>query len=465
MRHLVENAGRLVSKSDLIDAVWPEVAVSDESLTQCVSEARRAFGDNGQTFIKTVPRRGYRFAVPVWRPDQRRALRQAVSGVADDLPSIAVLPFVDLAGNDREAYFAEGMTEDIIIALSRFSELSVIARNSSFQYKRRATDIRQIGAELGARYVLEGSIRRVADRLRVNAQLVDAVTGAHRWADSYDREVRDVFAVQDEVARTIVALLAAHVMKAESERALQRPPGDWRSYDCYLRGVAAYNAHVSEHNLELLYEARRLLEKSLDLDPNYARAHAMLSRTFVRSYIEPLDRDYLGSGTLAHAHMIAETAVRVDPNLPFARSQLGWVLSFMFRHDEAIAEFEHAVSLNPSFTDSRFGLALVFAGQSERAIDVLNASLRLDPFQTPVRLAYLGHAHFMLSLLTEAMPPLRACVSRIPGFRIGHVWLAATYAKSGTDWGCEDRGGAGAKDRARFRHREMAEDRALQEAG
>jgi adenylate cyclase len=433
LSHLVQNAGRLVTKSDLIDAVWPNIVVTDESLMQCVSEARRALGRHGRTFIRTVPRRGYRFAVPVEMPATESPrigedLNQARSPGRCNLPMIAVLPLVDLSGDQREQYLADGITDDIITELSRFTELSVIARNSSFQYKDKIADIRKIGMELGVRYLLEGSIRRAAGHLRVNARLVDATTGTDLWAERYDRELRDVFAVQDDVVGTIVSLLAAHVTKAESERALQKPPADWQSYDYYLRGAAVYSTHVSEHRLDLLYDARKLLERSLDIDPDYSRAHAMLSRTFTRAYVEPLDQDYLDSSALSRAHDLAERAVRLDPNLPFARSQLGWVLSFMRRHDEAIAEFEHAVSLNPSYTDFRFGLGLVFAGQSERAINVLRTSLRLDPFQTPVRLAYLGHAYFMLDRLTEAVSPLRECVARIPRFRVARVWLAATYA-------------------------------------
>src|SRR5262249_28049506 len=169
-----------------------------------------------------------------------------------------------------------GITEDIITELSRFSELLVIARNSSFQYKGKAVDIRQVGRKLGARYVLEGSVRRSGDRVRITAQLVDAVTGAHRWAEPYDRELHDAFAVQDEVARAIVAILAAHVNRAEIERVLLKPPAVWEAYDYYLRGAEAYFLHINRRTKASLYDARRLLEQSLAIDPDYARAAAIL---------------------------------------------------------------------------------------------------------------------------------------------------------------------------------------------
>jgi adenylate cyclase len=170
-----------------------------------------------------------------------------------------VLPFANLSGDPQQDYFSDGITEDIITELSRFSELLVIMRNSSFQYKGKAVEIRQVGRELGARYVLEGSVRRDGDRVRITAQLIDAETGAHRWAERYDRELRDAFAVQDEVARAIVALLAAHVNRAETQRAMLKPPATWEAYDYYLRGAEAFLLHTNSRTKASLYEARRLL--------------------------------------------------------------------------------------------------------------------------------------------------------------------------------------------------------------
>jgi TolB-like protein len=220
LRVLAQNPGRLLQKDELLSAVWPDVTVTEEALAHCVSEVRRALSDRGQVIIKTVPRRGYLFACAVKRetadiPEERpnRAL------ALPDKPSIAVLPFTNLGADAEQEYLADGIVEDIITELSRFSELFVIARNSSFQYKGKATDVRQVGRDLGVRYVLEGSVRRGGDRLRISAQLIDAATGTHRWAERYDRKLADVFAVQDEVVGTIAAILAAHVRKAETERA------------------------------------------------------------------------------------------------------------------------------------------------------------------------------------------------------------------------------------------------------
>src|SRR5258707_1498617 len=272
--------------------------------------------------------------------------------------SVAVLPFANLSGDPQQDYRSDGITEDITTELSRFSELLVIGRNSAFQYKGKAVDLRQIGRELDARYLLEGSVRRSGDRIRITAQLIDAATGAHRWAERYDRELHDVFAVQDEVARAIVAILAAHVKRAETQRVLLKPPAAWEAYEYYLRGAEAFFLHQSGRTKASLYDARRLLEQSLAIDPDYARAAAMLSWTHHHDYVEPFDGDYLSPAALDRALELAEAAVHLGARLPQARAQLGYVLLSRRRHDDAIAEFERAFTLNPNFFDPRFALAL-----------------------------------------------------------------------------------------------------------
>jgi adenylate cyclase len=439
LRCLVENAGRLVTKDELIKAVWPNVIVTDESLARCISEVRQAIADSGQTTIKTVPRRGYRFSSPVSRqPENSETVTVAAMSPAIGTeprtavrPSIAVLPFINLSGDPQQEYFSDGITEDIITELSRFSELAVIARNSTFQYKGKALDVRDVRQQLGVRYVLEGSVRRVGDRIRINAKLIDAASGAHLWAERYDREVSDVFAVQDEVTRAIVTVLAGYLNMAEAERALLKPPAAWEAYDYYLRGTRAYWLGFTESAVVSIYQARRLLEKSLSIDPNYARAYAILARSYTVTYLEPRDGDYLLAAGLERAHGFARKAVQLDGGLPEAHAQFGWVLLFQRQHEAAIVEYERAISLNPNFTDPGFGLCLMFAGEPRRAMEILEANLRLDPFQNASRLGYIGHAHYMLKRYPEAIPPLRECVWRMPNFRIAKLWLAAAYAQAG----------------------------------
>ena len=312
------------------------------------------------------------------------------------------MSFENLSGDPQQEYFSDGITEDIITELSRFSELAVIARNSTFQYKGKALDVRDVGRQLGVRYVLEGSIRRVDGRIRINAKLIDAVSGAHLWAERYDRELSDVFAVQDEVTRAIVTVLAGYLNLAEAERTLLKPPAAWEAYDYYLQGTRAYWLGFTESAVASTYEARRLLEKSLSIDPNYARAYAILARSYVATYLEPRDGDYLLAAGLERAHEFARKAVQLDGGLPEAHAQFGWVLLFQRQYEAAIVEYERAILLNPNFTDTSYGLCLMFAGEPKRAIDILQANLRLDPFQNASRLGYIGHAHYMLNRYTAA---------------------------------------------------------------
>jgi adenylate cyclase len=443
LRYLLENADRIVTKQELMKAVWPNVIVTDQALTHCVGEVRQAIGDSKQTIIKNIPRRGYRFTAPVLRvsatvpqpafPTEPAGTHPGPRSQSPllDRPSVAVLPFANLSGDPQQDYFSDGITEDIITELSRFSELMVIARNSSFQYKGKAVDIRQIGRELGALYIMEGSVKRIGDRVRITAQLIDAMTGAHRWAERYDRERHDVFAVQDEVVRAIVAILAAHVKRAETERALLKPPAAWEAYEYYLRGAEAYFLHQSRGAKASLYDARGLLERCLAIDATYARAAAMLSRTYQHAYTQPVDGDYLSPAALDRALELAETAVRLDVRLPQARAQLGDILIYKGQHNAAIAEFERGFALNPNFIDDRFAKALMYSGEPAGAIEVLEANMRLDPFPWPTAFGHMGMANYMLGRYGEAVRLCRECALRMPNVQWSHLLLASAYGQSG----------------------------------
>src|SRR5262245_16256442 len=393
-----------------------------------------AFEDIGQHQLKNIDHAVHIYrvlldhaATTTVKPEQAPPPAHALP----DRPSIAVLPFDNLSPHLEQGYLVDGIVEDIITELSRFSELFVIARNSSFQYKGNSPDIRHVGCALGVRYVLEGSIRRAGDRIRISAQLIDAVTGAHRWGERYDRELKDVFAIQDEVSRAIVAILVAHVNKAEAERTLLKPPAIWQAHDFFMRASDIYSRMWSSFNVADLYEARRLLERSISLDPNYARAYAALSNTHLTAWVHPLDEDCFSPAALERAHRLAWKAVQLDPNLPIAHANLGNVLTFEGQHEHSIAAFERAIALNPNYTDSRFGLTLLRAGEPARATHVIEAHLRYDPFCAPWVLGQLGLARYMLKEYSKALPPLREWTSRAPGMRQGHVWLAANLAQLG----------------------------------
>jgi adenylate cyclase len=446
LAYLVERAGTPVGKDEIIQAVWPDVTVTEESLTRCVSDIRLALDDSGQRVIKTLPRRGYVLAAPVIGPDPGDAAtspsahtRPLSPPSQDDRPAIAVLAFDNVSGDPGEQYFSDGITDDIITELSRFSSLIVIARNSSFQYKGRSVDVRRIGQELGVGYVLEGSIRRDGERLRLTAQLIDALSGAHRWAERYDRPSTDVFAVQDEIARTIAVLVAAHVDKAELNRALIKPPASLQAYDCYLRGVSSVDAfyaasfYAAHRDIDHLRDARRWFEQAIAIDPRHARACAALAASYLPTYVYRFkeDEEFFNPATLERMRTLALRAIELDPRLPDGHNSFGNILKFQGQHDASIAAYERARALNPNQVAWRFAATLVFAGQHERAIEVARACMRLDPFYPPTAPGWLGFAYFMLKRYSEALPPLLESTSRAPGWQPGHLFLAATYARLG----------------------------------
>jgi adenylate cyclase len=436
LRHLVESAGRLVTKDEAVAAVWGATAVTDDSLARCISDVRAAIADRHHRVIKTVPRRGYIFTSNVTGEEQVDARMEDIDAAApisltEDQASIAVLAFTNLSGDPREEYLSDGITEDIITELSRFSELSVIARNSTFQFKGKPVDVRHIGRELRARYVLEGSVRREGKRVRVTAQLIDSTTGAHRWAERYDRTLGDMLNLQAELAGEIVSVLAVQVVKAEVERTRAKPPSDWQAHDCYLRATALAGTYQSTLNREQLHESRRLLRKALEFDRDYARAHSALALGYVSSWVHRWDDDCPWPAAIDRAYDSAHSAVLLAPNLPEAYVSLGCVLSFKRQHEAAVAAFERAILLNPNFTNWRFPFALILAGEPARAIDALGAHMSLDPFYEPQAPGLMGFAYFMLQRYDEALVHLRQCVARAPGLRLVRLWLAATHARLG----------------------------------
>lgn len=439
--YLIRNRNRVVSRDDVLAGVWQGRTVSDSALTTRINAARHAIGDSGQEqrLIKTLLRKGFRFVGRVQEAPSPASMttpgalaeNQRPAPTLPDKPSIAVLPFTNMSGDPEQEYFSDGITDDIITELSRFSELFVIARHSSFQYKGKSPDIRLVGRDLGVRYVLEGSIQRSGGRVRISGQLIDATTGAHCWAERYDRELEDVFAVQDEVARTIAAILVAHLNRAEAAHTFWKPPSSWQAHDYFLRAAEMYVSFLSTHVGDQLYETRRLLEKSLSIDPRYARAFALLSNTYIVAYVQPTDSDYINGAALERAYGLALEAVRLDPNLPLAHAKLGNALAFKGQLESAIAAFERAIALNPNFTDWRFAFPLIFSGHFTRAIAVAETHMRLDPFYPPRVLYMSGFAQYMLKQYCSALSLEQACVARSPNARAPHCVLAATYAQLG----------------------------------
>ena len=434
--YLIRHRDRVVTKDDLLDAVWGGRIVSESTLTSRIKAARTAIGDSGedQHLIKTIARRGFRFVGTV-REEQTPAPTAPPAPPAPvlalpDKPSIAVLPFSNLSGDPGQNYFTDGIVEDIITELSRFGELFVIARNSSFKYKGKAVDVRDVGRELGVRYVLEGSVRRGGDRIRITAQLSEAATGVHCWAERYDRKLEGIFAVQDEVVGTIAGILAAHVRRAETERTRSKPPNSWQAYDYYLQGADWIGTFTASFSAEDLSEARRLLQQSLAIDPNYARSYGMLATSYCAVWANSVDNEFLSTGALDRAEQLARKAIQLDPNLVFARAVLALVLAWRRDYEASMIEVERALALNPNNLDWRLGMVLILAGHARRAVDVLEACTRLDPFCHPMTGGMLGRAHYMLGQYAQALPLLRDNAARVSQPH-AHLWLAATYAQLG----------------------------------
>jgi adenylate cyclase len=432
------NAGDIIIEGGDIFGDGVNVAARLEALCEpggiCVSNRVRedtqdkldiAFEDAGEQQLKNIARPVRVYRVRLADAPARPAL------ALPDKPSIAVLAFENRGGDPNQDYFADGISEDIITELSRFSVLFVIARNSSFQYKGKAVDLRQVGRELGVRYVLEGGVRRSGDRVRINAQLTDAETGTHRWAERYDQELKDVFAIQDDVARTIAAILVAHVNMAEAERTLLKPPATWQAYDHYMRAAASWISFQSSWQMEHLLETRRHLADSLSIDPKYARCYAMLASTHRVAWLNPLNDEYLSPATLDQAIKLARTAIQLNPSLSEAYAELGYNIIRKRDFDAAAAAAERAMALNPNFADYRLAQVFYSVGEPAKAIAIAKVQMRLDPFHPHFAPLMAGVAHYFLKEYHDAQQWLSEAIGRAPNHQYGHAFLAATYAQLG----------------------------------
>ncbi|MCZ6770534.1 MAG: winged helix-turn-helix domain-containing tetratricopeptide repeat protein, partial [Proteobacteria bacterium] len=442
IRHLVENRDRLVSRDELIEIVWKGRIVSDSTIDARIHAARKAVDDDGrrQTRIKTVPRRGYRFTADV---DVVLDNYSAASGNDDaggnplslsDRPSIAVLPFANISDDPEQDHFADGITEDVITALARFRSLFVIARTSSFTYKGHAVDVTQVADELGVRYVVEGSVRKVGDRVRITAQLIDATTGIHLWADRFDSGLDDVFDLQDRITEQIVVAVEPEIATHERERARRKPPGNLDAWELLQRGLS----HFYRINETDRTEAIRLFREAVALDPEFSAAHAHLAYALWASRSVTLDYSEDTEKAAALARAAAEKAVSLDPNEPMAHFALGRLHIYSGEVDMAIGEMQTAISINPNFSRGHHGLGQAYyycAGQMEQALPHFDAALRLSP-RSPMRwitLMIKGNALRSLGRHDEAIAICRqACQFPDVGF-LPFMHLAAALAEAGRE--------------------------------
>lgn len=338
-------------------------------------------------------------------------------------PSIVVLPFTNMSDDPEQAHFSDGITEDIITDLSKLSGLFVIARNSAFTYKGTAVRVQDVCRALGVRHVVEGSVRRSGNRVRITAQLVDGTTGGHVWAERYDRDLTDVFAVQDEITGKIVAALAVRLSPDEARRLERRPTENLEAYDFYVRGSKLTIRLTRTAN----DEARTLLAKAVALDPGFAQALALLSFTYalrhINGWTDPRE------AALDTAHDLATSAVALDPEDSQSRWNLGIVLLWRREHDRAIAEYRMAVDLDPNLASAHAGLgnALHYAGQSRDAINPILTAMRLDPYYSDVWMHFLALAYFGTGQYENAIATLQRRIIHRPDTDISRVLLASCY--------------------------------------
>ncbi|CUU15048.1 Adenylate cyclase EC 4611 CDS [Bradyrhizobium sp.] len=395
--HLMENRDRVVSKDELIDKIWHGRSVSESTLTSRINAARKAIGDSGanQALIRTIARKGFRFvgAVQTQRgaalPEPGRVAQAPQAALAlPDRPAIAVLPFTNMSGDREQDYFSDGISEDIITALSKLRWFFVVARNSSFVYKGRAVHMHEVARELGVRYVLEGSVRRSGDRLRISAQLNDVSTGSHLWAERYDRELADIFAVQDEITEAIVAAIEPQLYTAESFRAQQKPPGSLDAWDLVMRALSHYWRITREDNAA----AQGLLEQATAIDPAYGKALGLLATSHIFGA-------HMGWADMAMTVPVAEraalAAVEADREDAWAHHGLAYTYLFRRRFDDALAEFELTLQLNPNFAMAHafYGVTLCYAGRWRDGDAAARRALRLSP-RDPLAAIYCGVAAY-----------------------------------------------------------------------
>ena len=448
LQHLIRNREHVVSKDDLIVHVWNGRNVSDSTLTSRITAARHAVGDSGedQRLIRTIARKGIRFvgevqensgsngagaAKPASVPEQDPAPAHALGAAPKlpDSPSIAVLPFTNMSGDPEQEYFSDGITADIITALSRLRWFFVIARNSTFAYKNEAPNLKQVVSDLGVRYLLEGSVRKSGQRVRVTAQLLDAVTGNHIWSERYDRDLTDIFALQDEITTRVTTAIEPKLLAAEGLRSETRSIDDLNAWDLVARAVSHFWKLTAPESCAAIAILRQAVERY----PGYAPANSMLAFAllvsgFVGWIPAGQDRELAGK--------LARRAVELDDNDPWAYMALGFLAWVGRQTNEAVRQFRAALDLNPNFAAAYgwVGWTLVVDGQTEQGLEHLQQAIRMSP-RDPLNCFFFAGSsagsYYLAGRYGEAINYGRQAVQLRPEIIGGHRILCASLAQAG----------------------------------
>jgi adenylate cyclase len=439
--YLIRNRERVVSKDDLISAIWNGRTVSDAALTTRLNVARSAIGDSGeeQRLIKTLPRKGFRFVGSVLEAQGSAGAPTADIPIEPpkpaltlpDEPSIAILPFTNLSSDPDQDYFADGMVDEITTALSRFKSLFVITRNSSFTYKGKVVDIKQVGRELGVRYVLEGSVRKAAGQVRIIGQLIDAASGRHLWADRFEGELSDIFALQDRMTESVVSAIAPKMFQIEIDLAVRRP-NNLSAYDLCLRA----SSHLHSWTRGGSAEALRLASRALQIDPRYRLAATLAGSCHFINVNQGWTAD--PKSEIAEGLRLIRLALSIDGNDDVALSILGWATaSFFDDYDTAREMVDRAVALNANsaFAWELRGFTYELAGQPEEAIRSFERAIRLSPFDPwlPRRFTGMGIAFIGLGRFDEAVAAAKNALQTNQTYGPAYRCLAAALAHLGRD--------------------------------
>jgi TolB-like protein len=440
LQFLLRNRQHVVSKDELIAAVWDGRIVSESTLSSRITAVRHAIGDTGgeQRFIKTLPRKGVRF-VGVVREDEETTHISATSIRVEpskavltipNKPSIAVLPFTNMSCDPDQEYFADGMIEEIITALSRMRWLFVIARNSSFTYKGRNVDVKQVGRELGVRYILEGSVRKASNRVRITGQLIDALSGAHLWADRFEGTLEDIFDLQDRVTENVVGAIAPTVEQAEIERIKQKPTDSLEAYDYFVRGLAGVRQWTKEGNDYALSNFYR----SIEFDPDFASAYGWAARCYVQrragGWVANLEH------TVAEADRLARRAILLGKNDPMALCTAGFALADLVEDMEYGNKLiDRGLTMNPNLACGWLfsGWVKTSLHEPELAIEHVNAAMRLSPSDPKIfsMHACLGLAHFVAGRYSQSLAYAEVAAQEHPGALLPLCIAAASAALAG----------------------------------
>ncbi len=432
LRLLLENAARLTSKDDLVKAVWPNIHVADEAVTRCISDVRLALGDSDQRIIKTVLKRGYIFIAPISRIDADGGAAQSHASSPPTQPiSLVILPFANLSGDAAQNYLADGITEGLTTYLSLIPDSFVVARSTALTYKLRTLDVRQIGRELGVRYVIEGSHQHSGQRARVSAQLIDAQTGAHLWADQFDADRIDLFDLLDEVVTRLARVIQIELALLEAARISRVKQASLGPEDLARSGEAIFLRYGP--NREEAESGYELCERAIAADPRNARALSILAEKFATRVTasQSTDRD----ADLRRASELISRALASDPDSYFVHHANARILMAQRRPEQALVEAERSLALNPSFIPAYqiVCMANIFLARADQIIDYANKAMQLSPLD-PYRyifFAFKAYGHVMLGQQDRAIEQLRQAVANNPDFPTPIAWLTALLALAG----------------------------------